>query len=79
MKANVDVAQGRGTTPAGLRQLVEVDLDWIVMKALETDRERRYNTAAALGDDLDRFLRAEPVAARAPTVSYRIASPLDVP
>ncbi len=72
-KTNAEVSLRRGTTPVGLRQMVEVEFDWIVMKALDTNRERRYNTAAALGDDLERFLRAEPVAARAPTMSYRIA------
>ena len=68
--AKGDLAPAR---PSARVAAIDVDLDWIVMKALETDRERRYNTAAALGDDLDRFLRGEPVAARAPTVSYRIA------
>jgi non-specific serine/threonine protein kinase/serine/threonine-protein kinase len=52
---------------------LEADLDWIVMQALETDRERRYATAAALASDLDRFLREEPVSARPPTVSYRFS------
>ena len=58
---------------AGFRQQVDLDLDWIVMKALEADRERRYDTAAALAEDLERFLRAEPIAARPPTVRYRTA------
>jgi serine/threonine protein kinase len=42
------------------------DLDWIVMKALDVDRARRYATAAALADDLTRYLNDEPVAARPP-------------
>ena len=61
------------TAPGGPRKRIDVDLDWIVMKALEPDRERRYNTAAALADDLERFLRGEPIAARPPTVPYRVA------
>lgn len=73
IEGNPDIARRRAATPAGLRQQVETDLDWIVMKALEIDRERRYDTAVALADDLERFLRADPVAARAPTVSYRFA------
>jgi serine/threonine protein kinase/Tfp pilus assembly protein PilF len=47
------------------------DLDWIVMKALEVDRARRYATAAAMADDLTRYLNDEPVAARPPALSYR--------
>ena len=49
------------------------DLDWIVMKALEVDRERRYVSAAALAADLARYLRCEPVAARPPSLSYRLS------
>jgi serine/threonine protein kinase len=46
------------------------DLDWIVMKSLEKDRTRRYDTANALADDLRRFLRDEPVSARPPSRIY---------
>ena len=66
-----DVATRRSVTPSTLSQQVEVDLDWIIMKALETDRARRYHTALALADDLEHFMRAEPVAARPPTWTYR--------
>jgi serine/threonine protein kinase/tetratricopeptide (TPR) repeat protein len=48
------------------------DLDWVVMKAIEFDRTRRYDTAAALAEDLARVLHDEPVAARPPTASYRL-------
>ncbi len=48
------------------------DLDWIVMKALEKDRNRRYESAAALAGDLTRYLQAEPVHARPPSVHYRL-------
>jgi len=47
------------------------DLDWIVMKCLEKDRTRRYETASGLAADLHRFLANEPVAARPPTPVYR--------
>jgi len=50
---------------------VEHDLDWIVMKCLEKDRARRYETANALASDLERHLRNEPVIARPPSAVYR--------
>ena len=48
------------------------DLDWIVLKSLEKERERRYSTAAALSDDIARFLADEPIEARPPSANYRI-------
>jgi eukaryotic-like serine/threonine-protein kinase len=51
---------------------IPADLDWIVMKALDKDRTRRYATANALAMDLRRFLADEPVAAAAPSACYRI-------
>ena len=48
------------------------DLDWIVMKCLEKDRNRRYETANGLAADLQRFLADEPIAARPPTTAYRL-------
>ena len=48
------------------------ELDWIVMKSLEKDRSRRYETAVAFADDIERFLRQEPVEACPPTKSYRL-------
>ena len=66
-----DVAKHRGTEPAGLSRLVRGDLDWIVMKCLEKDRQRRYETASGLASDVARHLRSEPVAARAPSNLYR--------
>jgi len=51
---------------------VRGDLDWIVMKCLEKDRRRRYETANALADDLQRHLNHEPVTAAAPGVGYRV-------
>ncbi len=66
------VAAKRAAEPAKLNRLVRGDLDWIVMKALEKDRTRRYETASSLALDLDHHLRAEPVSAAAPTFSYRV-------
>ncbi len=47
------------------------DLDWIVMKALEKDRNRRYDTASAFAADVRRFLAEEPIEARPPSTWYR--------
>jgi WD40 repeat protein/serine/threonine protein kinase len=54
-----------------LISLVRGDLDWIVMKALEKDRARRYETANGLALDIQRFLHDEPIAARPPSKLYR--------
>jgi WD40 repeat protein len=65
------VSARRGTEPARLSALVKGDLDWIVMKALEKDRRRRYETASGLAADVRRFLAEEPVEARPPSAWYR--------
>jgi serine/threonine protein kinase len=65
------VAAHRQTEPVKLNRLVSGDLDWIVMKALEKDRRRRYETASGLASDLDRHLNNEPVLARPPSNVYR--------
>ena len=51
---------------------VRGDLDWIVMKAMEKDRNRRYPTANSLGIDVERFLKKEAVAARPPNIFYKL-------
>ena len=51
--------------------MVKGDLDWIVMKALEKDRNRRYDTASAFAADVRRYLAQEPVEARPPSALYR--------
>jgi eukaryotic-like serine/threonine-protein kinase len=51
---------------------VKGDLDWIVLKALEKDRTRRYETANGLGMDVQRFLNDEPIAARPPSAAYTL-------
>ncbi len=66
------VAGFRGTDPGSLRKELSGDLDCIVMKALEKDRDRRYDTVNALGQDLQRHLRHEPVWASSPNVVYRL-------
>ncbi|HXJ59398.1 MAG TPA: serine/threonine-protein kinase, partial [Verrucomicrobiae bacterium] len=66
------VAQRRQTEAAKLSNLVRGDLDWIVMKALDKDRRRRYDTANGLARDLERYLGNEPVVARPPTATYRL-------
>lgn len=58
--------------PSALTPAIPDDLDWIVMKAMAPDRDRRYETAVALADDLHRFLDDEPVVARPPTTTYRL-------
>src|SRR5262249_9897611 len=65
------VAAGRRTEPRKLSALMKGDLDWIVMKALEKDRTRRYETASAFAADVRRFLAGEPVEARPPSAWYR--------
>ena len=64
------VAQRRATQFRSLKQSLQGDLDWIVMKALAKDRELRYSSASALGDDLERHLRDEPVLAGPPSRIY---------
>jgi WD40 repeat protein/serine/threonine protein kinase len=65
------VANKRGVTASQLPGLVRGDLDWILMKCLEKERERRYESASALAEDLERHLRYEPVQARPPSAWYR--------
>ena len=66
------IAKHRSATPERLHRLVRGDLDWIVMKALEKDRGRRYETASSLADDIRRFIEDEPVTARRPSATYRL-------
>jgi serine/threonine protein kinase len=66
------VAAQRGTEPAKLTKLVRGELDWIVMKCLEKDRNRRYETANGLARDIERYLRDEAVEACPPSTLYRL-------
>jgi serine/threonine protein kinase/Flp pilus assembly protein TadD len=65
------IAAQRKTEPGKLARLVRGDLDWIVMRALDKDRNRRYETASALAADLQRYLHDEPVHACPPSALYR--------
>lgn len=66
------IAARRRTEAARLGRLVRGDLDWIVMKALEKDRARRYETANGLARDIENYLHDEPVQACPPSASYRL-------
>jgi WD40 repeat protein len=66
-----EVARQRRTEPGALSRLLRGDLDWIVMRCLEKDRQRRYATASGLAADVTRHLNNEPVVARPPGKVYR--------
>jgi serine/threonine protein kinase len=66
------ISAQRQTEPAKLTKLMRAELDWIVMKALEKDRARRYETANGLARDIERYLADEPVEACPPRARYRL-------
>jgi eukaryotic-like serine/threonine-protein kinase len=66
------VALNRGLEPRKLSGLVKGELDWIVMKCLEKDRSRRYETANGVARDVERYLRDEAVVACPPSAAYRL-------
>jgi non-specific serine/threonine protein kinase/serine/threonine-protein kinase len=66
------VAERRRTDARRLSQQVRGELDWIVMKCLEKDRNRRYETPSSLARDVERYLRDEPVQACPPSAIYRL-------
>ena len=66
------IAEQRKTDPAKLASQIKGELDWIVMKAMEKDRTRRYETASALALDITKFLSGEVITARPPTTFYRL-------
>jgi len=71
----VDLTETAHRRQLGSPELVSLlrgDLDWIVMKALEKDRARRYSTVNALGMDVQRYLNQEPISARPRTASYEV-------
>ena len=70
-QASTLVAAQRKSDSRRLGQLLRGDLDWIVMKALEKDRTRRYETASGLAADVRRYLNDEPVEACPPSAAYR--------
>jgi tetratricopeptide (TPR) repeat protein len=66
------VSMSRKTEPAQLTKMLRSDLDWIVMKSLEKDRARRYETVNGFAADIQRYLAGEPVLAAPPSARYRI-------
>jgi serine/threonine protein kinase/Flp pilus assembly protein TadD len=66
------IALARQVDPTRLSRLLQGELDWIVMKALEKDRDRRYGTASAFAADVERFLNQETVLACPPSTRYRL-------
>ena len=70
--ALTEIARHRRAEPGVLSKLLRGDLDWIVMKALEKDRTRRYDTAAGLAADVQHHLSDEPVLASPPSAAYKL-------
>jgi serine/threonine protein kinase len=70
--AAATIAKARGLTEEALERALRDDIDWICLKCLEKNRERRYDSPGALADDLRRHLRREPVAAGPPTRAYLV-------
>lgn len=66
------IAAARGVAPQRLPSLLAGELDWIVGKAIEKPRERRYESAGALAEDVERYLAGEPVRAAPPSTTYRM-------
>jgi serine/threonine protein kinase/tetratricopeptide (TPR) repeat protein len=71
-KASTTISTHRKSDPKRLSHLFRGELDWIVMKALEKDRNRRFETASAFAADVQHFLRDEPVEACPPSAGYRM-------
>ena len=66
------ISMQRHTDPRRLAKLIRGELDWIVMKALEKDRARRYEGASGLARDIERYLAGDPVEAGPPSAAYRM-------
>src|SRR5262249_26436989 len=71
-QATTTASEKRRSDPRKLSRLFRGELDWIVMKALEKDRNRRYETASALAADVQRYLHDEPVQACPPSAWHRL-------
>lgn len=65
-----------GVESRKLSSILKGDLDWVVMKAIDKDRDRRYESASALSDDIRRFIEEDPVEACPPSASYRLRKTL---
>lgn len=70
--ASLKIAQSRGTDANKLNLLLRGDLDWIVMTALDKDRNRRYESAGNFAGDIERYLADQPIQARPPSVGYKL-------
>ncbi|MCA9168228.1 MAG: protein kinase [Planctomycetales bacterium] len=70
--ASVVASSDRSTDPTKLRQQLRGELDWIVMKALEKDRNRRYLTASDVAAEVTRYLNGDPIDAGPPSTAYRL-------
>ena len=70
-KMRASIAAVRSIEPNELDKLLKSELDWVVMKSLEKDRSRRYESASAIVNDLQRYLRDEPVEACPPSAIYK--------
>ena len=72
MESTPSIAANRQMEPRKLGRFIKGELDWIVMKALSKERDRRYETANGFARDVERFLTNEPVAAGPPSARYRL-------
>ena len=70
------IAAQRSIDPAVLQNVLSGDLDWIVLKALEKQRDRRYDSTASLARDIERYLANESIEARPPEIWYRVSKML---
>jgi non-specific serine/threonine protein kinase/serine/threonine-protein kinase len=70
---SVVIAEQRQTDPSSLRKQLRGDLDWIILRAMEKDRTRRYETCTGLAMDIHRYLHNEPVAACPPSTAYKMS------
>jgi len=68
----VNVAASRNIDPAGLSRLFRGELDWVLLKSLEKDRDRRYDSAHGFASDIQRYLADKVVEARPPSTGYRL-------
>jgi eukaryotic-like serine/threonine-protein kinase len=72
-ESSILIAGNRASDPRRLCRLLSGDLDWIVMKALEKDPNRRYSSPGSFADDVERYVRGDAILARPPSTAYRIA------
>lgn len=71
-KVGQETATRRKTNPSRLHRIVRGELDWIILKALENDRDRRYESVAALAEDIENFQHHDAVNATPPSLNYRM-------